>query len=772
MTTAANSATDLPHVLKRDNSTFIEWNDNKIREAIRKAAKDADREINGEFDNLLKAISDECTVASHPINGTLKCITVDEIQDIVKRKLMDYQFHDVAEQYIIFSNHKDELRKQRLDPDPDIISDLTTSMRYSRYDNNLKRREVWPEIVSRTEDMHIERYPAITKDLRWAFDKVRAKQALGSMRSMQFGGEAQKLNHAKGYNCSFSVCNRVEFFDECFWLLLSGTGTGYSVQFQHVDQLPALKFIDHEQVKHVVIKDTIEGWSEAVRELVHSYTKTTKYIEFSYHKLREKNAPLKTSGGRAPGHIPLRTALERVRGVLDAAQGRQLRPIECYDITCMLADAVYAGGIREAATICLFSIDDGEMMNAKTGTWFQTHPWRARSNNSVVLHRKNTRKRQFDRIFRATRQWGEPGFYFTDDEDTGANPCVEIGLNPKFEITPEIKVWTEQWAKENNKKIPKLKVGQVYWGWQMCNLSEVNCATAKTKEEFFDRIRAATIIGTAQAGFTDFPYLTWVSEAICANEALLGVSLTGMMDSPEIALDPETQRMGAQLAVEANMEISKKIGINAAARVTCVKPSGTASIVLGGVGAGIHPHHARRYFRRIRVNPSCSIYNHFKEHNPHMSIHVNKNKDLLIFPVKAPDGALTKEDLTATEFLSKVLSTQKNWVMPGTARPNSSPGVNHNVSNTIVVKDDEWDDVRELLWTNRKYFSGVSMLSWFGDKDYENAPFEKIINDADEALWQHLISNYEYIDWEQFNEEEDTTSLSAEAACAGGQCQL
>jgi len=923
-------------VIKRDGKTSVDWNPDKIKIAIQKAAKDASTDINGKFDHLLKAIEDEAFVRLDSDNR----IGVDDIQQIVKRKLMDYQFHGVAEEYILYSRHKDDLRKTRLDPDPTIIEDLVVRMRYSRYREDLKRRETYEECVDRVHKMHADRYPQIKGELDWVMDKVRDKQVLGSMRSMQFGGPAQELNHAKGYNCSFSVCNRPKFFAEAFWLLLSGTGVGFSVQFQHVDQLPELKRIDSDNVKHFAIPDTIEGWADAAHELIRSYMHTGTYVEFSYGKIRPKGSPLKTSGGKAPGHLPLKQALDRSRSILDLAQGRHLRPIECYDIMCSLADAVYAGGIREAAMICLFSIDDGEMMNAKTGKWGETHPWRARSNNSVVLHRKETKKRQYDRIFKSTRQWGEPGFYFTNDEDTGANPCftgnmklmtsdgyktieelwenggrqeyashktlddygvqnivnshgrsiasnvfrtsksakvyritlqngdqiettsnhqwivledkrnwrkngtgstatavagrtkirkqckdlkigdriplaypqgsydytkvkaieyigkkqvyclnepsnnevfintiqigqcVEIGLNPKFEITPQIKVWTEKWAKENGKKTPKLKVGSTYWGWQQCNLSEVNCATADTTEEFYDRVKAAAILGTAQAGYTDFGYLGWVSEAICTREALLGVSLTGIMDNPDIALSPEVQKTAAQIAVETNIEIANKIGIRSAARVTCVKPSGTASLVLGGVGAGHHCHHARRYFRRIRVNPQCEAYKEFKKHNPHMCITVNKNKDLLMFPVKAPDGALIRSDFTAVEFLERVMSTQKNWVSPGTAKPDSSPGVTHNVSNTISVKEDEWDDVKEFLWKNKKYFSGVSMLAFTGDKEYENAPFEEISTDADEAKWKELISNYTKINWEDFHEEEDNTDLSGEAACAGGTCQI
>ena len=752
----------LPRVCKR-SGRVVEFDRVKIERSIKSSAEDIGHDLNGQFASLIDSIVKE--VKSSSESGV---IGTDKITDIVKRKLMDYQMHKVAEAFILYSAQQS---KARLAPNTTIMSDYVTVTRYSRYIDDLKRREVYGEIVDRVEGMHIKRYPPIADELKWAFTKVRAKEVLPSMRSMQFGGAAIESNNAKGYNCSFSVCNRPKVFAETLWLLLSGVGTGFSVQFQHVDMLPEVQFVDNKHVLHFAIPDTIEGWADAANELIKSYLITGQYVEFSYHLVRPQGSILKTSGGRAPGHLPLKSALENVRRVLHNAQGRQLKPVECYDIMCMLADAVYAGGIREAAMICLFSLDDGEMMNAKTGKWHDTHPWRARSNNSVVLNRQNSQKRQYDRIFKATKQWGEPGFVFLDDEDTGVNPCVEVGINPKLVITPELKTELTKWASKTHRKIPNVKVGQVYWGWGFCNLTEVNAATCKTAEELYDRVKAAAIIGTAQAGYTDFEYLGWVSEAICIREALLGVSMTGVMDNPKVALDPEIQRTAAQVAVEANIEIASKIGINTAARVTCVKPSGHTSIVFG-VSSGIHPHHAKKYFRRVRANPDCPAYKKFKSVNPHMCTSINDRKDLITFPVKAMDSAITRHDLTAIQFLENVLSTQQNWVVPGTTRPHSSPGVSHNVSNTITVKANEWDDVREFLWAHRKFFGGVSMIADTSDKAYANAPNEEVKTELDQSRWLDLIKHCRSIDWEKFKEADDNTTLISEKACAGGACSI
>lgn len=756
-------------VKKRDGTSTQSWDENKIRKAVKGAFNELNIDPNGNFELLIESISCESARLAKKQNNS---IDVEQIQTIVKVQLMEYQYHNVAEAYIVFAHKRAELRKVRPVPDIKVIEQFVHLTRYSKWLNESKTRELtWEETVNRSREMHKSKFPKVADQIDWAFDKVIKKRVLSSMRSMQYGGPAQLVNNIKGYNCAFSICNRPRFFAEAFYLLLAGTGVGFSVQFHHVEQLPPLKFVDRNKVKHFTIPDNIEGWADALNEMINSYIEGY-YVEFDYHEIRPANSRLITSGGRAPGHLVLRDALENIRTLLDGAQGRQLLTIECYDLVCMSANAVYSSGIREAATICLFSIDDGLMMYAKTGNWHKTHPWRARSNNSVVLVRGEVKKQQFLRIFNSTKQWGEPGLYFTDDSDLGCNPCVEISLNPKLKITPSSKREIEKWAKKKNKIIPMLRVGDVHWGWQFCNLSETNCAASKTEQEFYDDVKAAAIIGTIQAAYTDFPYLGWVSEAICCREALLGVSLTGMMDNPEIALDPKIQRNAAQLVVETNIEIAEIIGINPAARCTCVKPSGTASLVVGVVGAGIHPHHARRYFRRIRTRPSDPIYKLFKKYNPHMCVSVDPNKDLIVFPVQPSATALTRHDFGAIEFMEKVKSTMLNWVLPGTAIPDSSPGANHNVSNTITVKANEWDEVAEYIWKNKAYFTGVSMISDFGDKDYQNAPREEVVNDKDEAIWRHLIDNYKEVDWSELKEDDDYTSFGGEAACAGGACSL
>ncbi len=505
-------------------------------------------------------------------------IPVERIQDAIEAELMAVGEHAVTKCFILYRERHKQLRRSGRHMPANAISDYVFASRYARYHEAAGRRETWDEAVDRVRDMHIRKLPQIKDRLEWAFDMVRQKRVLPSMRSMQFAGKAIETKNLRMYNCSFSCCDRLEFFKEAMYLLLCGVGVGFSVEFEHIEKLPALAAkIDEGAVVHHTIADTIEGWGDAVHTLLLSYLSGT-LIEFNYSQLRPKGAPLKTSGGRAPGHVPLRKSIERIRDILDGALGRTLKPIECYDIVMHLADAVLAGGIRRSACICLFSLDDGEMMLAKSGEWYKTHPQRRNANNSVKCLRDEITKAQFLRILDKVKQWGEPGFFFAKDVNVGANPCCEIGMYPFLD--------------EEGGKLS---------GWAFCNLTEINGGMIKTKKDFEKAVVAAAIIGTAQAAYTDFPYLGEVSEKIAKRDALLGVSITGFMDNPAILLHPDAQKAMAKRAIQVNKETAAPIGLNQAARVTCCKPSGTSSLLLG-TSSGIHPRHGKRYFRRVTAN--------------------------------------------------------------------------------------------------------------------------------------------------------------------------
>ena len=608
------------------------------------------------------------------------------------------------------------------------LESYTFVSKYARWIPEKKRRETWKESVDRVKEMMLGQYPEAKEDIEWAYDMMHKKRVLGSQRALQFGGSPIIKHNARVYNCIASFIDRPRFFQECMYLLLCGCGTGFSVQKHHVEKLPKLVH-KKEGSKKFTIPDTIEGWSDAVGVLVSSYFEdcdlfpeyTGKSVVFDYSEIRPAGSYLSSSSGKAPGPEPLKKALTNIKKVLDKAlkdalfSNRKLRPIDVYDVVMHSADAVISGGVRRSATICLFSPDDEEMALAKTGNWFHDNPQRGRSNNSALLLRDKTSPEQFTSLMQSVKEFGEPGFVWSDSTELIVNPCVEIGLYPVDE-----------------------KTGKT--GWQACNLSTVNCAKIKTKEEFLESCRAASVIGTLQAGFTEMAYLGEVTERILKRESLLGVSMTGIMEQHEICLDPAIQKEGARVVKKTNRELAAKIGINPAARTTCVKPEGTASCILG-TSSGIHPHHAKRYIRRVQANKMENIYQHFKKTNPRACQEsvwsANDSDDVVSFCIEVPDGSKLKNKIGAIGLLEYVKSTQQNWVMTGR---NESLCVKdflqHNVSNTINVKPEEWEEVAKFIYKNRRYFCGVSLLPVSGDKDYPQAPFTTVY------LPSEMVSHY------------------------------
>lgn len=743
---------------KRDGTTLQDFDPSKLRRAIGLAWQAAVDEVDE------KEVTKVIQTVLRSLQGEV--VDVEVIQDAVEISLMKHGHFTVAKAYILYRNQRQQARQIRSRAvDPKGLSDYIHASKYARFLPELQRREVYEETVARVEGMHLSQFPAWKDEITEAFDLVRAKRVLPSMRSMQFGGSAILANNNRIYNCSFSLVDRLEAFSDALYLLLSGCGVGYSVQFDHVEKLPAIGYIDEKKVRHHIIQDTIEGWADGLKALLRSFQDGAN-LEFSYHMIRDAGTPLKTSGGRAPGHLKLKESLERIRDVLSAAQGRKLRPIECHRIMCHAADAVLSGGIRRSAMISLFSLDDSEMMYCKTGSWFTNEPWFMNANNSVVLKRDEVKKKQFRRIFQMTKEWGEPGFYFTNDHDYGTNPCGEIGLNPKLTIDEKTK---RQLAE---KKDVHVEVGDTYTGWAFCNLCEINAARFTSYDDFEEAAKAATLIGTLQATYTRMPYLGWVSEALAERESLLGIGMTGMLDTPDISCNPEYQRKVATKIKQWNAEYAARLGINPAARTTCVKPSGTTSLELGCVGSGHHAHHARRYIRRVTADELEYVFQAFREINPHMCVRKPDGKWVIEFPVEAPSGATIKDDLSALQFLDMVKSTQQNWVLPGTGDEVTSPGLNHNVSNTATVRPEEWEDVSDYLWTHREFFTGVSLLPSTGDKDYSFAPNEAIVTAADEHRWNDLLAGYKQVDYSSLVEEHDDTRLSMEPACAGGVCMV
>jgi ribonucleoside-diphosphate reductase alpha chain len=676
------------------------------------------------------------------------------------------------------------------------LQDFIAISRYARYLPARRRRETWAEAVHRVRDMHLAHFPdrplrgavvaalaagevtpaqlaalgnpgTLHEAIRAAFASVLAREILPSMRSLQFGGEAILGKHARIYNCAFTYLDRLEAFREAFYLLLCGCGVGFSVQSRHVAQLPAFAPRRGGPAVRHVIADTIEGWADALHVLL-EHAVAGRGVDFDYSLIRPEGAPLRTTGGKAPGPEPLFHSLTRIDRIVRGAAGRRLKAIEAYDILCWAAKAVLSGGVRRSATICLFSVDDAEMAAAKTGNWLERHPQRVASNNSAVVVRATATRAQFDRLFDAQKQFGEPGFYFVEDEDYGANPCVEIGLHPRLKLDKPAIARLRELGHAG-----PLREGDVLTGVQFCNLATVSAAAAVDRASFHRLCAQAALVGTLQAGYTDFSYLSPVSRVITEREALLGISLCGILDRPELLLDAAELRAGAAVVQGINAVIARALGIQPAARTTCVKPEGTASLLLG-TSSGLHPHHARRYFRRVQANVHDPVYRHFRRANPHMvepSVYdLNGRTEVITFPVEGPVFGVYRDELSATQHLAYIRRVQENWVQAGRRHERHSPGLHHNVSCTVSVKPDEWPAVADYIWNHRHSFTGVALLQDHGDKVYAQAPREGLATAEDIEKWNRL--GYVPVDFTTLEESEDITELKQVAACAGGACEL
>jgi len=589
---------------------------------------------------------------------------------------------------------------------------------YSRFNDNNERYETWEEAVDRVIEMHANQYKEKENGLKSYLEEARQaykeQRVLGAQRALQFGGEQLLKHQMRMYNCTSSYADRPAFFGEIFYILLCGAGAGFSVQEHHVAKLPKV-IARNKPAKTHTVTDDIEGWATAVDVLMSSYfVDGGKYpdyagrrVYFDLSNIRPKGS--KISGGfKAPGPDGLRRALDKIEHllqdiVIDTKDSIALRPINVYDICMHTADAVLSGGVRRSATICLFSPNDEEMMSAKTGNWFVDNPQRGRSNNSAVIVRDETTEEQFSNIMTKVKEFGEPGFVFVESTEHTTNPCVEIGMFPQIDGKS---------------------------GWQGCNLTEINGGKCVTKEDFFLACRAGAILGTLQAGYTDFKFLPDTTKDIFDREALLGVSITGWMNNPDILFDAKILEEGANIVKQVNREVAEVIGINAAARTTCVKPSGNASVLLQ-TASGIHAEHSNMYIRNVQMNKESEVTQAIQKTNPHMveeSVWSAGGTDVVVsFPILPKEGSMLKDELIGVDHLELVKKAQEHWVNAGTNEELcADKGIRHNVSNTIIVKD--WDEVESYVFKNRRSFAGISFLSAMGDKDFNQAPNTGVID--------------------------------------------
>ena len=611
------------------------------------------------------------------------------------------------------------------------LADITVFNKYARFNNNANRRENWEEIVTRNANMHKTKYPEMANEIEKIYRKfVYTKRVLPSMRSLQFGGRPILMAENRIFNCAYAPAESPRFFSELMFLLLGGTGMGYSVQRRHTDKLPKIKTPESDKEYKFQVQDSIVGWSDAVKVICKAFFNGGTLPIFDYRDIREKGAELITTGGQAPGPEPLRICISNLETILRKAVGRKLEPLEVHDMACVIADAVLAGGIRRAAMISLFDRTDEAMLTCKSGDWWKDSPARARSNNSAVLPRGEVSEAEFAALMKRIEAsgCGEPGVYWTNNKDWGTNPCCEIALRP----------------------------------YQMCNLTEINAGAISTQRDYNEAAGAAAFIGTLQAGYTDFHYLNPKWKIACEKDALLGVSMTGIASGTVEKLDME---WASQCVIEVNKETAEKIGINSAARTTCVKPAGTTSLVLG-TSSGIHAWHAPFYIRRMRAGKDEALAQYMMKAAPSLveqDVNV-PHQVVLSFPQRAPTGATVRTE-PMMSLLERVKNVSSKWVTVGHVN-----GINqHNVSCTISVKDDEWAVLGKWMWDNRDFYNGISVLPYFGAEAYPQLPFE----DIDEATYLKMLPMLEGIDIGQVFEENGVSiDLKAELACAGGACEI
>ena len=626
------------------------------------------------------------------------------------------------------------------------LSTVTVFSKYAKYLPEVGRRETWDEIVDRYEIMMFKKYPQlkdlIIKNVEW----IRQKKVLPSMRALQFAGPALEVNNARGFNCAYLPIDNYHAFSEVMFLLLGGSGVGYSVQRHHIEQLPAIKRSD--KTRKYLIQDSIIGWADAIKVLMKGYLGMGTIPEFDYRDIRAKGARLITAGGKAPGPEPLKLCIAHIQAILERKQdGEKLTPLECHDILCHIANSVLAGGIRRSAMICLFDIDNEEMITCKYGNWWELNEQRGRANNSAVLVRGQVSEQQFFDLWQRVElsKSGEPGIYWTNDRDWGTNPCCEIGLRP----------------------------------FQFCNLCEVNVSDVESQEDLNNRVAVAAFFGTLQAGFTDFHYLRNRWKVATEKDALLGIGMTGIGSGRILKYNLQD---AALLAKSVNREIAEKIGINSAARITCIKPSGTTSCVLG-TSSGIHAWHNDYYLRTLRFNKTEAIAQYLMSAHPELcEDDILRPADTLCvrFPIKAPKGSILRTEV-ALETLERVKKFATEWILPGHV-----DGFNtHNVSATISIDRnrrylgssitsqlngssvDEWRAVGEWMWTNKDFYNGISVLDYDGGT-YRQSPFEDITSEE----YARRIATVKEIDLTNVKEEDDNVHFGQVAACSGNECEI
>ena len=621
--------------------------------------------------------------------------------------------------------------------------------RYSRWLPSEGRRETWNETVTRYFDFFTEHvkemceYDITDKTRNELEVAVLGQRVMPSMRCLMTAGEALKRENIAGYNCSYVAVSRIQAFDEILYVLMNGTGVGFSVERQFVAELPTVAEEFHPSDTIITVADSKMGWAKAFKELM-GMLYIGQIPKWDLSKIRPSGAPLKTFGGRASGPAPLENLFNFTTNILKNSAGRKLTSLECHDIVCKIAEVVVVGGVRRSALISLSNLSDDRMRHAKSGQWWEQNPQRALANNSAAytekpdigifmdewtaLYNSKSGERGIFNRASANRMAEVSGRRVTEGHEFGTNPCSEIILRDR----------------------------------EFCNLSEVVVRPEDTKESLLEKVRLATILGSFQSTLTNFKYVSAAWKKNCSEERLLGVSLTGIMDNSLTngktkGLEILLEELKAQ-AVKVNKEWSKKLGIPQSVAITCVKPSGTVSQLVDAA-SGIHARHNPYYVRTVRGDKKDPLTMMMTDMGFPVEDDVMNptNTAVFSFPMKVDKGAVFRTDMDAIEQLELWLTYQKSWC-------------EHKPSVTITVKEDEWMDVGAWVYKNFDWMSGVSFLP-FSEHTYQQAPYQDTDKEGYELLLKQMPKE---VDWAKLSEYEsqDMTVGAQELACVAGACEI
>jgi ribonucleoside-diphosphate reductase alpha chain len=740
--------------IRKRTGELVDFNPDKITNAIYKAAQSVDGSDYKTAEKITKQI---VAVLEGIFKGT-NYPTVEQIQDVVEKVLIEEGHAKTAKAYILYRNERAKLRELRKTV-PQKIKDLVAKSSqyfrnqlgefvyyrtYSRWIKEEGRRETWIETIDRFMSFMRENLQEKLKEKEYAEirEAILHQEVMPSMRLLQFAGPAARKTNVCSYNCSFIAPSKFEDFGEMMYILMCGTGAGFSIEYRNVESLPQIKHQTGEMLPEYVVEDSKEGWADALVFGMKTWF-AGKDVHFNLSKIRPVGSRLKTMGGRASGPEPLRELLEFTRAKILARQGRRLKTIDVHDIICKIGEAVVAGGVRRSALISLSDLDDYDMRNAKMGAFYTHSPHRSMANNSAIYNEKPSLQDFLDEWMALMKSGtGERGIFNRGSlknqlperrlkalgdhiHHLGTNPCGEIILQSK----------------------------------QFCNLSEIVARPEDTEETLLRKARIATILGTYQATLTYFPYISKEWKDHCEQERLLGVSITGQWDCP-VVRKPETLRKLKMEVLKTNKIYAKRFGINPTTAATCVKPSGNVSQTVDS-SSGLHPRYAPYYMRRIRISATDPLFHMLRDQQFPYYPEVGQTREnattyVVEFPVKSPEGAICRNDITAIEQLEYWKNLKLNYT-------------EHNPSATIYVGENEWLEVGNWVYKNWDIIGGLSFLPR-DNHVYMLAPYQEITKEE----YEEIIKKFPKLDFSDLilYEKEDQTEVKKEMACTGGACEM